>query len=34
MPNENMDEEGLAKLPDLDIAQWMFTFKINPVTVD
>jgi len=30
MPIENMAEEGLAKLPDLDIAQWIFTCKINP----
>ena len=34
MPIENMAEEGLAKLPDLDIAQWIFTCKINPVTLD
>jgi len=30
MPVENMEEEGLAKIPDLGIAQWIFTCKINP----
>ena len=26
-----MEEEGLAKIPDLNIAQWIFTLKTNPV---
>jgi 26S proteasome regulatory subunit N7 len=30
MPVENMEEEGLSKIPDLGIAQWIFTCKINP----
>jgi len=30
MPVENMEEEGLAKIPDLNIAQWIFTVKNNP----
>ena len=31
MPVENMEEEGLARIPDLNIAQWIFTCKTNPV---
>ena len=31
MPVENMEEEGLARIPDLNIAQWIFTCKIDPV---
>ena len=31
MPIEDMEEEGLAKLPDLNIAQWIFAMKMNPV---
>jgi len=27
MPVENMEEEGLARIPDLHIAQWIFTCK-------
>jgi len=30
MPVEDMEEEGLAKIPDLNIAQWIFTLKTNP----
>jgi len=30
MPVENMEEEGLARIPDLNIAQWIFTCKTNP----
>eukprot|EP00090_Calanus_glacialis_P019850 TRINITY_DN3043_c0_g1_i1.p1 TRINITY_DN3043_c0_g1~~TRINITY_DN3043_c0_g1_i1.p1 ORF type:complete len:388 (-),score=147.62 TRINITY_DN3043_c0_g1_i1:105-1268(-) len=30
MPIEDMEEEGLAKIPDLNIAQWIFTLKDNP----
>lgn len=30
MPVENMEEEGLARIPDLNIAQWIFTCKIDP----
>jgi len=30
MPVENMEEEGLAKIPDLNLAQWIFTVKHNP----
>merc|ERR1712192_29369 len=29
MPVENMEEEGLARIPDLNIAQWIFTCKTN-----
>jgi len=29
MPVENMEEEGLARIPDLNIAQWIFTCKIE-----
>ena len=32
MPVEDMEEEGLAKIPDLNIAQWIFTLKSNPVS--
>ena len=32
MPIEDMEEEGLAKIPDLNIAQWIFTLKDNPVS--
>ena len=31
MPVENMEEEGLARIPDLNIAQWIFTCKIEQV---
>jgi len=30
MPVENMEEEGLAKIPDLNLAQTIFTVKMNP----
>jgi len=30
MPVENMEEEGLAKIPDLDMAQDIFICKLNP----
>jgi len=30
MPIEDMEEEGLKKIPDLNIAQWIFTMKRNP----
>jgi len=30
MPVEDMEEEGLARIPDLNIAQWIFTLKSNP----
>ena len=33
MPVENMEEEGLARIPDLNIAQWIFTCKTNPVRI-
>ena len=33
MPVENMEEEGLARIPDLNIAQWIFTCKTNPVCI-
>ena len=32
MPYEVMEEEGLNKIPDLKIAQWIFTLKSNPVS--
>ena len=32
MPVEDMEEEGLAKIPDLNVAQWIFTLKANPVS--
>jgi len=31
MPVEDMEEEGLARIPDLNIAQWIFTLKSNPL---
>jgi len=34
MPVENMEEEGLAKIPDLNLAQWIFTAKNNPNDVE
>ena len=33
MPYEVMEEEGLNKIPDLKIAQWIFTLKSNPVSI-
>ena len=30
MPVENMEEEGLAKIPDLQIAQWRFELQSVP----
>jgi len=34
MPVEDMEEEGLAKIPDLNVAQWIFTLKSNPNDAD
>jgi len=34
MPVENMEEEGLAKIPDLNLAQSIFTVKNNPSDVE
>jgi len=34
MPVEDMEEEGLAKIPDLNVAQWIFTLKANPNDAD
>ena len=33
MPVENLEEEGLPKNPNLEIAQWKFTL-VNPDGVD
>jgi len=30
MPYEVMEEEGLTKIPDLKVAQWIFNLKYNP----
>ena len=32
MPYEVIEEEGLNKIPDLKVAQWIFTLKHNPVS--
>jgi len=34
MPVENMEEEGLAKIPDLELAQTIFACKMNPTDED
>ena len=33
MPIEDVEEEDLAKIPDLNVAQIIFTLKNNPVNI-
>jgi len=34
MPIEDMAEEGLAKIPDLEVSQWIFSLKSNPADTE